>query len=372
MLCRLPGMDTVTHSLIRELQDRQDIEECVSRYAHALDRHDEALLAEVYHPDARDAHGPFDGSIPEFIKWVNALHEHKTRAHTHNITTHWCEVQGDRAFADSYVIFVLLLRARDAVMMGSGRYIDRLERRAGSWKIAERRVIIDMRFEADAQSLANTPGGYPSGRWDRGDIAYVRPLVLPPELLAARVGFPSDASPLSSSAPAPSLKPQTAAALLARCAARRVIKDCITQSVRGLDRGDRGLALAQFTPDARVEDGPFKGSAQQHLDLLLDRFEREDLTLTHNLTSHSVAIRESCAVAETYVTLMRFGKDGATGWVGGLRLLDRLDRREGRWQIATRRVIADYEFGADGSSVHTDSQYLRSRRDRQDISYDRS
>ncbi len=149
----------------------------MSRYAHALDRHDEALLADVYHPDARDLHGPFDGPIPEFITWVNALHERKTRAHTHNITTHWCEVQGDRAFADSYVIFVLYLREREVVMMGSGRYVDRLERRSGSWKIAERRVIIDMRFEAEAQPLDNTPGGYPRGTWDRRDITY-RPLAL--------------------------------------------------------------------------------------------------------------------------------------------------------------------------------------------------
>jgi hypothetical protein len=338
-------------ALLRELQDRQEIEECVSRYAHALDRHDEALLADVYHPDARDLHGPFDGPIPEFITWVNALHESKTRAHTHNITTHWCEVQGDRAFADSYVIFVLYLREREVVMMGSGRYVDRLERRSGSWKIAERRVIIDMRFEAEAQPLDNTPGGYPSGTWDRRDIAYLR--------------LPSS-PPLT-----PPLSGPDAAGLLTSCAARRVIKDCITQSVRGIDRADRALTLAQFTPGAHVEDGAFSGSAEQYVERLLTRFEQEDFALTHNLSSHRVEIRADIAVAETCVTLMRFGKDGTTGWVGGLRLLDRLENREGRWRIDSRKVVADYEFAADGSAVNTDTQYLRSRRDRGDISYER-
>ncbi len=107
------------------------------------------------------------------------------------------------------------------------------------------------------------------------------------------------------------------------------------------------------------------------MELLLTRFEQEDLALTHNLSSHRVEIRADIAVAETCVTLMRFGKDGTTGWVGGLRLLDRLENREGRWRIDSRKVVADYEFAADGSAVNTDTQYLRSRRDRGDISYER-
>jgi hypothetical protein len=72
---------------------------------------------------------------------------------------------------------------------------------------------------------------------------------------------------------------------------------------------------------------------------------------------------------------MRYSQDGVTGWVGGLRFLDRLDRlerRNGLWHITSRKVVADYELVADGSSVTTDAQYLRSRRDGADISYDRS
>ncbi len=141
--------------------------------------------------------------------------------------------------------------------------------------------------------------------------------------------------------------------------------------MRGLDRADRELTLAQFTPGARVEDGGFSGSAEQNVDLLLARFEREDLALTHNLSSHRIELRDGVAVTETYLTLMRFSKDGVTGWVAGLRLLDRLENHSGRWKIRSRKVVADFEFTADGSSVNTDAQYLRSRRDRQDIAYDR-
>ncbi len=109
-----------------------------------------------------------------------------------------------------------------------------------------------------------------------------------------------------------------------------------------------------------------------HTALLLARFEREDAVVTHNLTSHHIELRDRTAAAETYLTLMRFSKDGITGWVGGMRLLDRLENVEGRWQITSRQVVADYEFTADGSALNVEEQYLRSRRDRYDISYDRN
>jgi hypothetical protein len=361
-------MDSDSRTLLRYLQDRQDIEECMSRYAHALDRHDERLIAEVYHSDAQDSHGPFRGGVAEFAPWVNRLHEHKTRSHTHNMTTHWCEVQGDRAYADTYVLFVLFLRDRDIVMMGSGRYIDRMERRAGRWKIAERRTITELRLEADAQRLADAPGGYPVGTWDRSDVSYQRPLALPIGAQVPRSALAGDASSKTGQV---TYEPPSALAVLSDCSARRAIKDCITQTLRGLDRSDRELALQQFRPGARVEDGAFHGTAEDHVTMCLSRFEQEDIAVTHNMTSHLVELGERSAATETYVTVMRYGRDKVTVWVGGIRLLDRLSEEQGHWRIVSRNVVADWEFEANGAVFQTDDQYLRGRRDRKDLSYDR-
>ena len=348
----------MANSILHALQDRYEIEECLSRYAHGVDRHDEALIAQVYHADASDWHGPYSGGVAEFVTWVNALHERKTRAHTHNITTHWCDVRGDRAFSDTYVIFVLYRREREIVMMGSGRYVDRLERRDGVWRIAQRRTIIDIRLEADAQSLARSPGNYPSGTWDRSDPSYQRPLQLPTHSVAP---VPMGMSTIAN-----------AETLLSECAARRSIRDCITQSVRGLDRNDRELVLVQYAPGARVMDGAFHGDVVRHTDELLRRFEAEDLALAHHLTSQRIELRgESDAAAETYLMLMRYSKHSATVWVGGIRLLDRLELDEGRWQITSRQMVADFELEADGSALATDDQYPRSRRNGEDISYER-
>jgi hypothetical protein len=360
-------MDDDAKVLLRWLQDRQDIEECVARYAHGVDRHDPELIAGAYHPDARDVHGPFAGGIPEFVTWVNALHERKTRAHTHNITTHWCELQGEQAFADTYVMFVLHRRDRDVVMVGSGRYVDRLERRHGKWKIAERRTLVDIRLEAPAQSLGDSPGGYVSGTWDKRDPSYQRPMMLPPHLAARAPDVPARTTPAARTM----LDSRGATTVLRVCAARRAIRDCIVQSVRGLDRGDRELVLQQYATYARIADGAITGTAESYVDARLERIARADRALTHNLTSHQAAIRGDRALAETYLTLVRLGMDGVTAWMGGMRLLDELHCDDGRWRIASRRVVADFELEADGSSLATDDQYLQSRRDRADISYER-
>ena len=66
----------------------------------------------------------------------------------------------------------------------SGRYIDRLEKRDGEWRIAIRRSTVELVFTADAsplQSDLDKQQGYPGGTRDRRDLSYVRPLTLETE-----------------------------------------------------------------------------------------------------------------------------------------------------------------------------------------------
>jgi hypothetical protein len=161
---------------VQYLFDRQEIADCVNRYARGVDRHDAGLLASVYHPGAVDEHGPYNGPIPEFVEWVNAFHSEGFLSHTHHITTHNCDIDGDTAHAESYCLYVLRRKDLSSVLMGGGRYIDRLERRDGQWKIVLRKVYIDWRANADASAFAK-PFGYPAGTQDRTDPSYERPLM---------------------------------------------------------------------------------------------------------------------------------------------------------------------------------------------------
>ena len=93
-------------------------------------------------------------------------------------TTHSCEIDGDVAHAESYVIVVLLSPDGCIATVITGRYLDRLERRDHQWRIAVRRSTVEAMFTADA-SVLQTPffkeQGYIVGTRDRSDASYARP-----------------------------------------------------------------------------------------------------------------------------------------------------------------------------------------------------
>ena len=166
---------------VRYLRDRQEIFDCVHRYTRGLDRLDARILSGVYHPDAVDNHSGFVGYIPEFVKWGIALEARYASTH-HGITTHTCEIDGDTAHAESYVHWFLRLKDSDKVRAGGGRYVDRLERRNGTWKIALRRLLMDWQLEADGALWNANVDSFALGTRDQGDPSYQRPLTLPIKL----------------------------------------------------------------------------------------------------------------------------------------------------------------------------------------------
>ena len=162
---------------LQELIDRQEILECVHRYARALDRHDDELLASVFHEDAIDNHGPWVGPRDDFVEWANHECHNALAAHMHHITTHNCELAGDVAHAETYVMFVHRPKTGSEILVGGGRYVDRFEKRNGEWRIALRRVVMDVSYLADGSSFEEL-SGYPVGTQDKSDLSYSRPLEL--------------------------------------------------------------------------------------------------------------------------------------------------------------------------------------------------
>lgn len=166
---------------VQYLSDRQKILDCVNGYARAVDRHDVDLIQAVFHPDGVDEHGVTVQQRESFAEWANDRHSLLTRMHTHNVTTHTCTIEGNVAHAETYVLFGLAHKNETTAMLGSGRYIDRLEKRDGDWRVVLRRVIVDWTITGDAthfHSQEYQSKGYPLGRWDRQDLSYARPLTL--------------------------------------------------------------------------------------------------------------------------------------------------------------------------------------------------
>ncbi|RHW26268.1 nuclear transport factor 2 family protein [Nocardioides immobilis] len=154
--------------------DQAAIRDLHYRYCRGVDRMDFELVRSCFHPDAAiDQHGIFVGGVDDFIAWT------KVGLPTFETTTHFTgnqlvEVDGDVARAEHYVnAFHRPFPkagepARD--LMCHLRYLDRLERRGGEWRIADRVVVVDSERSAPPGDawLGDLP---PESRGKRGDLA---------------------------------------------------------------------------------------------------------------------------------------------------------------------------------------------------------
>lgn len=169
---------------IQEIEDRQDIYDCVMRYSRGIDRLDRDMLLSAYHPGAIDDHGAtFIGPVEEFADVVLKFHDTYQEFTQHHITNHRCEIDGDVATAESYYIFRCVNRTAPWYNTSSGRYLDRLERRDGRWAIAERICIVEARDEIWGPDGNADNTAYVMATRDRSDPSYRRPLHTDPDRL---------------------------------------------------------------------------------------------------------------------------------------------------------------------------------------------
>jgi ketosteroid isomerase-like protein len=147
---------------IQRLIDEAAIRRLIALYPRALDRHDHDLLASMFHPDAIDDHGPANGPVSNFL----ALMRERSRAGvhwTHHYGNQIIELEGDTAFVETYCI--ALCRQGAVGEEGYGReillrlrYLDRVEKRDGVWKIAHRKLVYSPCRVAESFSEYASPG----------------------------------------------------------------------------------------------------------------------------------------------------------------------------------------------------------------------
>jgi len=130
---------------LQRLIDESAIRKLLASYPRALDRQDHDLLASLFHPDAIDDHGPFNGPAAGFVEFMRK--GGKPGVHwTHHNGTQIIEIDGDTAEAETYCIALCRQAAAgqdgyDKEIFLRVRYLDRVERRNDVWKIAHRRVV---------------------------------------------------------------------------------------------------------------------------------------------------------------------------------------------------------------------------------------
>lgn len=151
---------------------RDEIRELVTRYCRGVDRMDAELIASAYHPDAIDEHGTSQFTGETVGAGIVALMQ-SARFSMHHITNQTIQVHDDdHAGCETYFMVwqTLADEAGEQLLHVLGRYVDRLERRGGGWRIAHRLVIVELvrRLPLDDSAL---PGARHACR-DRTDPSY--------------------------------------------------------------------------------------------------------------------------------------------------------------------------------------------------------
>ncbi len=144
---------------LRELADREQIRDCMMRYCHGVDRCDPDMVKSAYWPDAHDVHGDFDGNAYDFVDWAMPQLRKMVRTQ-HFIGNLLIRIDGDRARTEMYsrnwhTFRTAAGRLHDVIQ--GHRYLDKLEKRGGEWRIFDRLCITDWLME-NPQSLDLTQG----------------------------------------------------------------------------------------------------------------------------------------------------------------------------------------------------------------------
>jgi hypothetical protein len=161
---------------VRQLQDRQQILDVIVRESRGRDRHDVDLIASCYWPEGADEHGAVPIPALDYPEIANKGHAGAFAMNQHNLANHACEIDGDTAYCETYVIGTLLSHDGLTCTMAAGRYMDQLERRDGEWRILWRRSTVEAAIQGDASWLHTAPvKGFLKGTRDRGDLSYQRP-----------------------------------------------------------------------------------------------------------------------------------------------------------------------------------------------------
>lgn len=162
------------HAGVRLLLDEREISRTVLRYAHGVDRSDVDMVEACYHPGAYDDHGYASGTVEEFATRLRRAGGAQGRGH-HLVGNLLIEIRGSAAVCESYFLCYLEGARGDPGTAGvfAGRYVDRLARRDGTWRIAGRICVMDWSRALGQGSPGRGADTFAHGSRDERDPAVV-------------------------------------------------------------------------------------------------------------------------------------------------------------------------------------------------------
>jgi hypothetical protein len=165
-MCSASSVEEAVAPALQRMLDEAAVRRVHLNYCRGVDRRDWDLVRSCYHADALDYHGPFEGGVDEFIEW--AVERMDSVVSTHFIGNQIVDVEGDVAWHEAYNVAFIRRPAGDGVpavdWVINIRYLDRMERRDGHWRIADRLVVHDSeRYLLVTGDGEVSPGWFPGG-----------------------------------------------------------------------------------------------------------------------------------------------------------------------------------------------------------------
>jgi hypothetical protein len=171
-----PLPDASFEDKVQILWEERQIMAALHRYSRGFDRGDMEMAKSAYWPDALDDHHIYCGLAHPMCDFFDELINDRYESTQHHITNTRIEIDGDTAHAESYCFAVATKRTTLETEIIGGRYIRRLEKRDGEWRIAAAVLVADWGLDAATTRELITTGA--EATRDKGDCSYHRPLIV--------------------------------------------------------------------------------------------------------------------------------------------------------------------------------------------------
>ncbi|GHF66993.1 nuclear transport factor 2 family protein [Seohaeicola zhoushanensis] len=164
----------MTDATLQRLLDREAVHEVLYTYCRGADRCDPDIIRSAYHADSYDDHGYWKGNGHDFADFLADRLQRANSRTMHSVTNTIMTLEGDLALCESHVLVTLVRRSPpDVVDLMGARYLDRIERRDGLWKIAERTVVLEWR---KTETWSDAPPPIPLSDFRQGERGLGDPL----------------------------------------------------------------------------------------------------------------------------------------------------------------------------------------------------
>jgi len=160
---------------LQEMLDHYEIRKTLSEYCHACDRADADLMGSTYTgDDSFDDHGLTQAPGPEFAEVMTRRIADRTESIWHGLGQSLVKVEGDTAVAETFFLGVMRMLPDEAkgprINQLFGRFVDRLERIDGIWKIKHRTCLRDTSITVAVEQDDYAAFGFKAGTRDSNDL----------------------------------------------------------------------------------------------------------------------------------------------------------------------------------------------------------